>query len=117
MYWAWENDGDVSVEWKVQTSSSSDGISVTSVATLVAVTIVSSSCCALCLACTYKALRRIGLGRTYQDRSRLESLFGDFTRRVHPMMIPAMLSHLPSVPYTRALVEVGEPVCTICLQE
>jgi len=90
---------------------------VASIATLVAVTVVSSSCCALCLACTYKALKRVGLGRAYFDRSGFDMLFSDMsTRRVHPMF-PPVLDHIPAVPYTASLVEVGEPICTICLLE
>jgi hypothetical protein len=116
-YWAKLADQNARVKWAIATPSVSSGISAASVATLVAVTIVSASCCALCLACTYKALKRISLGRAYFDRLGFDTLFSDLSaRRVHPFF-PPVLDLIPAVHFTSSLVEVGEPVCTICLQE
>ena len=116
-YWAKLADQSAQVKWAIAATSVSSGISAASIATLVAVTIVSASCCALCLACTYKALKRISIGRAYFDRAGFDMLFSDLSaRRVHPFFPPA-LDQIPAVPFNSSLVEVGEPVCTICLQE
>lgn len=132
-YWT-PDSGDTSagltIQWSVTNPTEQSSDSLTNIVTIVAVVMVSMVCCACCLVCAYKLFkasrrRRIYLDRTefallYQGRRPNRRIYSQFPGQgLQPIYLTEANyeSVMPKKPFDQALIEVGEPVCSICLEE
>ena len=131
----WTSDlGDtsagLSISWSVANPSDQSNDTMTNIVTIVAVVMVSMVCCACCLVCAYKLFkasrrRRIYLDRTefallYQGRRPNRRIYNQYPGQgLHSFYLTEANyeSVMPKKPFDLSLMEVGEPVCSICLEE
>lgn len=132
-YWT-TNNGDinagVTIQWSVTNPSQQTNDNMTNIVTIVAVVMVSMVCCACCLVCAYKLFKASRRRRIYLDRTEFALLYQGRrpNRRIYSQfpgqgLQPVYLTEanyesvMPKKPFEAALMEVGEPVCSICLEE
>ena len=132
-YWTPDNgetNAGLSLTWSIGNPSNQSDDQMTSIVTIVAVVMVSMVCCACCLVCAFKMFKASRRRRIYLDRTEFALLYNGRrpNRRVYSQF-PGQLSpslyltetnfetFMPKKPFEPGIVEVGEAVCGICLEE
>lgn len=116
----------LSVHWEKEGHSDSNVPDTASIITIAAVSMVSTTALFCCFTCLYKYLRARQRRRIYLDRSALAWILqdrmtgrplADFNRPLPYVTKEHMDQCMPLLVYQTGLLEVGEPVCTVCLEE
>jgi len=127
-YWA-EDSSTLSVglalQWTSEGESQSNTPGTTSIVTIAAVSMVSTTALFCCLICVYKYLKVRQRRRIYMDRTDVVLLFPDRTSgrplvemRPVPQLTKEQISHyIPIQSFQTGVLEIGEPICTVCLEE
>lgn len=109
-----ENYSGVDIEWECNSVNTS--LSLESIVAIVTVSIVLFFCCTCCIVCCFKCtkiwriqrIRGNGRGRVYQVVPDNSLLY---------ISDENLNTYLPIHKYSKDLVEVGEPLCSICFEE
>lgn len=126
----WTEDSSIlsvglTVQWASEGESQSNTPGTASIVTIAAVSMVSTTALFCCVICLYKYLKARQRRRLYIDRTDLVFLFQDRTsgrplveiRPLPQLTKEQMDQYIPVQSFQASALEIGEPICTVCLEE
>ena len=111
----YSNYSGILISW--QCSVTNNSLSLESIVAIVTVSIVLFLCCSCCLVCCLKCTKvwRIHRARTIPGRGRVYQVLPD--NSLLYISDDNLNTYLPIHEYSKDLLEVGEPLCSICFEE